>query len=183
MWRDICWKETLYWEEEPAAELELTVPLPAEHDRGADRMGRWCARLAALWYRRWTGEFYRAACGACAGAREASRPFWPWRARLEAQVTRADDRVCSLWMEGSERGGRGGGGGRRGTGCGPLPHGPGGMAFPSPWGSCFRGSGTGRAGRWTGWRRDSGPCGRRGCVSGGTRRAGPGPDSPPGGST
>lgn len=106
MWRDICWKETLYWEEEPAAELELTVPLPAEHGRGADRMGRWCARLAAIWYRRWTGEFYRAACGACAGAREASRPFWPWRARLSAAVTRADDRVCSLWMEGSERRGR-----------------------------------------------------------------------------
>lgn len=106
MWRDICWKETLFWTEEPVAELELTVPLPAEHGRGADRMGRWCARLAAIWYRRWTGEFYRGACTACAGAREASRPFRPWRARLEAQVTRADDRVCSLWMEGSERRGR-----------------------------------------------------------------------------
>ena len=40
VWRYICWKETLYWEEEPVAELELTVPLPVEHDRAADRMGR-----------------------------------------------------------------------------------------------------------------------------------------------
>lgn len=106
MWRDICWKDILYWEEETVAELELTVPLPVEHDRGADRMGRWCARLGALWYRRWTGEFYRAACADCAAARERARPFWPWRARLSAALSYEDDRVCSLWMEGSERQGR-----------------------------------------------------------------------------
>ena len=107
MWRYICWKETLYWEEEPVAELELTVPLPVEHDRAADRMGRWCARLGALWYRRWTGEFYRAACADCAAARERARPFWPWRARLSAALTYEDDRVCSLWMKGKARLGMG----------------------------------------------------------------------------
>ena len=107
MWRDICWKETLEWAEEPVVELELAVPLPAEEGRGAVRMGRYCARLAAVWYRRWTGEFYGAACAALAQAREQGHPFCPWRARLSAAVTFEDDQVCSLWAEGSEWRGRG----------------------------------------------------------------------------
>ena len=106
MWKDICWKETLYWEEEPVLELELSVPIPVEEDQGAVRMGRWCARLGAVWYRRWTGSFYRAACSACAGARENARPFWPWKAALEWSLAWEDERVCSLWLEGRERRGR-----------------------------------------------------------------------------
>lgn len=106
MWRYICWKETLDWEGEPVVELELSVPLPVEHDRGAVRMGRYYARLAAVWYRRWTGTFYQEACMACADAREHSRPFWPWSARLEGKETYEDDRLCSMWMEARERRGR-----------------------------------------------------------------------------
>ena len=106
MWRYICWKEILDWEGEPVAELEFSVPLPAEYERGAVRMGRYYARLAAVWYRRWTEAFYREACIACSDARENARPFWPWRARLQGKETYEDDRLCSMWMEASERRGR-----------------------------------------------------------------------------
>ena len=57
-------KETLNWEGEPALALDLAVPLPGEEARGGVRLGRWCARLAAVWYRRWTGPLYRQACAA-----------------------------------------------------------------------------------------------------------------------
>ena len=106
VWKYICWKETLCREEEPVVELEFSVPLPVEQGRAEKRMGRYHARLAAVWYRRWTGDFYRAACGAWAWAREGVRPFWPWQARLSAELTYENDRICSLWMEGSERQGR-----------------------------------------------------------------------------
>lgn len=107
MWKDICWKESLDWEGEPVLELELAVPLPVEEDRGAVRMGRWCARLGAVWYRRWAGAFYQAACAAWTEARAQARPFRPWEAGLTWKLTREDDKVCSLWLEGRER--RGGG--------------------------------------------------------------------------
>ena len=106
MWKDICWKETLNWEEEPVLELDLAVPLPVEEDRGAVRMGRWCARLAAVWYRRWTGSLYREAGAALEEARAAARPFWPWKAGLTWTLAWEDEKVCSLWLEGRERRGR-----------------------------------------------------------------------------
>ena len=107
MWKDICWKESLDREGEPVLELELAVPLPVEEDRGAVRMGRWCARLGAVWYRRWAGAFYQSACAAWTEARAQARPFRPWEAGLTWKLTREDDKVCSLWLEGRER--RGGG--------------------------------------------------------------------------
>ena len=107
MWRDICWKETLNWEGEPALALDLAVPLPVEEDRGGVRMGRWCARLAAVWYRRWTGPLFRRACAALEEARASARPFWPWSAGLTWNLTHEDEEVCSLWLEGRERQGRG----------------------------------------------------------------------------
>lgn len=107
MWKEICWKERLDWEGEPVLELELAVPLPVEEDRGAVRMGRWCARLGAVWYRRWAGAFYQSACVAWTEARAQARPFRPWEAGLTWKLTREDDKVCSLWLEGRERRGDG----------------------------------------------------------------------------
>ena len=107
MWKDICWKETLNWEGEPALTLDLAVPLPVEEDFGSVRMGRWCARLAAVWYRRWAGPLYRQACAALEEARASARPFRPWGAGLTWALAREDGAVCSLWLEGRERRGRG----------------------------------------------------------------------------
>lgn len=106
MWEYICWKETLFWAEEPVLELALRVPLPVGEGPAERRMGRWYARLGAVWYRRWTGPLYRAACGACALARERARPFWPWRAELRSGPVWEADGVSSLWTEGVERRGR-----------------------------------------------------------------------------
>lgn len=100
MWRDICWKETLNWEEEPVLALDLSVPLPVEEDRGGVRMGRWCARLAAVWYRRWTGPLYRQACAALEEARASARPFWHWSAGLTWTLARVEAGLEAMRREG-----------------------------------------------------------------------------------
>ena len=102
MWKETAWSQALDWEGEPVLLLAQSLPEPEGEGTGAVRLRRYYRRLGALWRERWAQVLYPRACAALAEAREASRPFQPWRAGLEHQITWDDGEVVSLWVDVTE---------------------------------------------------------------------------------
>lgn len=107
MGKETTWSQTLEREGEPVLELSMVLPAPEETGPGGVRMARYYRRLGELWRARWTERLYPRACAALEEARASARPFWPWSAGLTWNLTHEDEEVCSLWLEGRERRGRG----------------------------------------------------------------------------
>lgn len=89
-------------EGEPVLSWRLSWPQVAGGGWADRRMDRFYSRMARLWRQRWRRELYWLACLDLARRREESRPFVPWRARLEGEVTLQRDGLLSLRMEAEE---------------------------------------------------------------------------------
>ena len=97
----VTWEEeerTLTLEGEPVLAYKLAWPKV----EGAGLGGRFYARQADSWRRRWQREVYWSACLELVQRRERSRPFAPWRGELAGEVTLCRDGLLSLRFTGEE---------------------------------------------------------------------------------
>lgn len=102
---EVVWnreERTLTLVGEPVAELVLSWPEIKGGGRGGKRIGRYYRRMMQTWKKRWERELYWEACLDLVACRERSRPFRPWRAVLEGEVTLQRDGLLSLRMEARE---------------------------------------------------------------------------------
>ena len=91
---------SLLWEGEPA--LVCTVE-PLDLPGAPARVARYYRRLEEAWLARWEKVLYPRACAALRAARQRSRPWRPWEARLAAAVTLRTEALLSLTVEAAER--------------------------------------------------------------------------------
>lgn len=96
-------QKALTLEGEPVLEYHLSVP-ELQGGRGCRRIGRYYRRVGQVWRRRWERELYWLACLELVSCRERSRPFRPWRARLEGEATLLSPTRISLRLEATEWG-------------------------------------------------------------------------------
>ncbi len=92
-------KRVLTLEKVPVLELDLSWPQLSGGGRGGERINRYYQRLAKAWRSRWGRETYWLSCLDLAQRREESRPFRPWSAKLEGEVTWQDEKVLSVRMD------------------------------------------------------------------------------------
>lgn len=90
-------KGTCTLEGEPVLTWQLSLP------GGKGKLGRFYSRVARQWKGRWQREVYWRACLELVHCREQSRPFRPWTARLEGEVTLQREDLLSLRLEGEEQ--------------------------------------------------------------------------------
>lgn len=95
-------------EGEPVLVWRMRWPQVSGGGRAQRRMDRFYTRMARQWRQRWRREVYWMACLDLARCREESRPFVPWKAKLEGEVTLQRDGLLSLRMEAEETRGRAG---------------------------------------------------------------------------
>lgn len=105
LWREE--KKTMTLEGVPVLEYSLCWPELSEGGRGERRVTRYYQRMARVWRERWGKELYWRACLSLLEQRERSRPFQPWSARLEGEVTYQDDGLLSIKMDARETEGDG----------------------------------------------------------------------------
>ena len=92
---------SLLWEGEPVLEIHITAQaLPKQ---APARLSAYYQAAEAAWQARWENRLYPLACAAAGRARAASRPFRPWCARLERQITLDADGLLSLRLEAQEQ--------------------------------------------------------------------------------
>ena len=85
--------------------LTLSIRRPAFPNTGKTaRMERYFARIAQQWRSRWETLLFPEACQALADAREASKPFVPWKAELDYTVTLWHSPLLSLRLDTVETG-------------------------------------------------------------------------------
>ncbi len=81
----------------------LTWPECAGTWSGLDAINRYYSRVIQTWRRRWEREVYLHACLDLADRRAQGRPFQPWQAELNTQITRQEGGLLSLFQDGTER--------------------------------------------------------------------------------
>lgn len=104
MIQEWVWRKTLVWEGEPVLELFLRRPELPRELRSLRAIDRYYARLSDRWQARWSNVVYPRACQALTQARADSRPFRPWRAELDYQITLEEPGLLSLYWEAREQG-------------------------------------------------------------------------------
>lgn len=101
----VVWEKeerVLTLEGEPVLKYSLSWPRIEDGGLGGRWIGRYYARLAQNWRRRWEREVYWAACLELAARREAARPFTPWSGELAGETALLRDGVLSLRFRGAE---------------------------------------------------------------------------------
>lgn len=93
---------TLTLEGEPVLSYHLERPEILGAGAGGRWIGRYYARLARSWRRRWEREVYWSACLELARLREEGRPFTPWRGELTGEVALLRGDLLSLRFAGEE---------------------------------------------------------------------------------
>lgn len=81
----------------------LTWPELSGTWKGLKAINRYYSRVTQSWRGRWEREVYLRACLDLADRRAQGRPFRPWQAELNTQITRQEGGLLSLWQEGTER--------------------------------------------------------------------------------
>ena len=84
--------------------LEISYRWPAFEGKRFVWANRCYSRLVKLWKGQWERELYLRACVDLAEKREASRPFTPWKASLDGELTLADENYRSV--DGGQRAAR-----------------------------------------------------------------------------
>lgn len=95
-------ERVLTLEGEPALKYSLSWPRVEGAGLGGRWIGRYYARLAQSWRRRWAREVYWLACLDLAARRAESRPFTPWTGELTGETVLLRDGVLSLRFFGCE---------------------------------------------------------------------------------
>lgn len=95
-------KRVLKHEGEEVLTLTLRTPHLPEDTPALRRIGRYYARVAALWQARWEGTLYGRACAELAALRERSLPFRPWEAVGDFTLTYQENGLLSLHRDVSE---------------------------------------------------------------------------------
>lgn len=83
--------------------LEVSYRWPAFEGKRFVWANRCYSRLVKLWKGQWERELYLRACVDLAEKREASRPFTPWKASLDGELTLADENYRSMAMAAREQ--------------------------------------------------------------------------------
>lgn len=83
--------------------LEVSYRWPAFEGKRFVWANRCYSRLVKLWKGQWERELYLRACVDLSEKREASRPFTPWKASLDGELTLADEHYRSVVMAVRER--------------------------------------------------------------------------------
>lgn len=96
------WTRVLKCEEEAVLTLSMRWPKFPEEASRMRRAGRYYRQVSECWKAHWEGPVYRDACAALAAAREASRPFHPWEAKLDFTVTCNERGLLSLYLDAYE---------------------------------------------------------------------------------
>lgn len=94
----------LQWEGEPVLSFfppRVSLPLGTPK-----RVTAYYRRLEQMWRDRWEKTVYPRACTAAQTAREASRPFDPWTAGLEAEAEQDGHMLRVRWEAAETAGGR-----------------------------------------------------------------------------
>ena len=95
-------ERVLTLEGEPVLRYSLSWPRIEGGGPGGRWIGRYYARLAASWRRRWEREVYWQACLELAARREAAKPFTPWTGELAGETALLRGGVLSLRFTGCE---------------------------------------------------------------------------------
>ena len=95
-------ERTMDYNGEPVLSYSLCRPVFPK-DGPTARLERYFAQMARGWQERWEKVLYQRACAALCAAREASRPFESWQARLEFTVTWWEEPLLSLYLDARER--------------------------------------------------------------------------------
>ena len=96
-----AWKRVMKQEGEPVLTLSLRRPSFPENGK-TERLERYFVRMAEQWQTHWETALFPRACQALSDAREASRPFEPWRAELDYTVTLWQPPLLSLYLDVTE---------------------------------------------------------------------------------
>ena len=100
-------RRVLTLEGETVLEYTLAWPQIEGAGLGGRWIGRYYARLAKSWRRRWEREVYWQACLELANRRAAAKPFIPWSGELSGETVLFQDGLLSLRFFGAERRGDG----------------------------------------------------------------------------
>lgn len=84
---------------EPVLQVALSWPEIQRGGSGGRRVSRYYRQVVQTWEKRWERTLYCRACLDLAACRESGRPFHPWSARLEGQVTFQDEKILSVVMD------------------------------------------------------------------------------------
>lgn len=84
---------------EPVLHLELSWPEIQRGGSGGRRVSQYYRKVVQTWKKRWEKTLYCRACLDLAACQEEGRPFRPWSARLEGQVTFQDEETLSIVLD------------------------------------------------------------------------------------
>ena len=101
----LMWNEeqnVLTLEGEPVLEYHLRWPELSQAGLGGRWISRYYAHQAKVWRLRWQREVYWKACLELADRRAKSRPFEPWRGKLDGEMKSWEDGILTVRLEGEE---------------------------------------------------------------------------------